>query len=477
MCTLSFALDEVFFQRKTAKVLNTTLSIFKEAMRVVITSRFGFGVYTLQGDTRIMRRFANSLEIPNDYNNCQLLIDLLCLLPHENSSRLKVIEKLNDVTEDKKLFGKTQRALAHYQSYFRFDHYLNLFWQTACQGEKALFFPIYFWWKITAILPLRPTECVLTPRKCIREENGKYYLTIRRTKVKGSKQEVQYSIESDYEKKEYPIPAILGQEIVTYISETEETYASDVDVLFCKKTQFVQSCVAKPNDHHYTYINLSQCLQHFYTRVLEEKYGLAVIESVDQLGEREIQKINLGDTRHIAMVSLAVSGATPTICKELAGHDRIEISAHYFSNVKSFLDVLSYERFRADPAPDMTRVGLSCDRSVPVGNGYCQYARIKAGDYTPCRNAVDSNGNIGTCKVCDFFLPTGKYAYAMKNEAEAEMKETCVLLKQAVEQLHAGFGNADTLSCIIDQLKAKARQYIHTSAITRKLSESEDLHG
>lgn len=471
--TLSFAIDEVSFQRNAAKTLNTSLQEFKEAMRVVVTSRFGFSVYTLQDDTRIMRQFANSLTIPDNYCACQLLVDLLCLLPNENASRLRVIEKLNDVVEGERISGNSRRTLAHYQSYFRFDHYLNVFWASATQDEKALYFPIYFWWKITAILPLRPTECVLTPRNCIRENNGKYYLTIRRTKVKGTKQGVQYNIAADFEKKEYPIPKTLGQAIVSYIAETEETYHSDIDVLFCKTMQFSKACVLNPNDHHYTYENLTQCLQHFYIHVLQKKFGLNILENAQQLGEQEIQKIRLGDTRHIAMVSLAVSGATPTICKELAGHDSIEISAHYFSNVKSFLDVLSYERFRADPAPTMTGVGLSCDRSVPVRNGYCQYANIKAGDYTPCQNAVDNNGNIGVCSVCEFFLPIGKYIYTMKSNAEDELKETYVLLKQAVDQLHVGMGNADTLSCVIDQLRAKARQYAQASILARKMTESE----
>jgi len=35
----------------------------------------------------------------------------------------------------------------------------------------------------------------------------------------------------------------------------------------------------------------------------------------------EEQRINLGDTRHLAMISLIASGGSPVICKELAGHD------------------------------------------------------------------------------------------------------------------------------------------------------------
>lgn len=474
--SLSFALDEVAFQCKTAKVINTTLSQYKTAMRIVITSRFGYSIATLQGDVAAMKQFANKLEYPKDYDRCQLLVDLLCLLPHENYERLKIIEQLNDIEGNNRVSAKKQRTLAYYQSYFRFDHYLSLFWELASKQEKLLYFPVYFWWNITAILPLRPTECVLTPRRCIRQEKGRYMLTVRRTSLKGYRQMSKYKIADDYERKEYPLSSELGKEIETYISGTDRVYQSDIDVLFCKETQFALLGVSKLNDCHYTYENLSQCLQRFYNQVLCGKYGLEIVSEQEQLGDYEIQKIKLGDTRHVAMVTLAVSGATPTICKELAGHDSIEISSHYFSNVKTFLDVLSYERFRANPMPISKQHELFCDKSVPVKDGYCQYVHIKTGDFKPCRNAVDSSGNIGVCSVCEYFLPCGNYVYTMKSTAEESLKETCVLLKQAVEDLHSGIGNTDTLSCVIDQLKAKAERYSQTALLAQRITESEVLY-
>ena len=186
-----------------------------------------------------MKQFANKLEYPKDNDRCQLIVDLLCLLPHENYERLKIIEQLNDIEANNRVSAKKQRPLAYYQSYFRFDHYLSLFWELASKQEKLLYFPVYFWWNITAILPLRPTECVLTPRNCIRQEKGRYMLTVRRTSLKGYRQMSKYKIADDYEKKEYPISSELGKEIEIYISGT---------ILYINRISTFCS-VRKPNLH------------------------------------------------------------------------------------------------------------------------------------------------------------------------------------------------------------------------------------
>ena len=53
--------------------------------------------------------------------------------------------------------------------------------------------------------------------------------------------------------------------------------------------------------------------------------------------------INLGDTRHLAMINLMLSGGSPVICRELAGHEDIDISSNYYSNLSTIVESAVYE--------------------------------------------------------------------------------------------------------------------------------------
>ena len=185
-----------------------------------------------------------------------------------------------------------------------------------------------------------------------------------------------------------------------------------------------------------------------------------------------IGKINLGDMRHIAMISLAISGGSPSICKELAGHDSIEISANYYDNLKSFLDVLGYEHYRESKPNSCKAYGLAISRQFPVQNGYCQSENVLKGDYSPCESAVSSDGMPGACQVCRWFLPEKRLGDA-RERISSELKQTCTLLRQAIEQIREGLGSDDTISSILDRLAAQSRQYTHLSAMDWAFEESE----
>lgn len=383
-----------------------------------------------------------------------------------------MIKTLQLIPAPRRSTTRQRRKLAVYQSYFRFNDLLDQFWKEASREEKNTFFPIYFWWKVTSILPLRPSECVLTPRSCIRKDNiGNWILTIRRTKLKGAIQAAEYSIERDYVKYEWRIPAEIAQEILEYIDSTNSVYESDIDVLFCKTTQFSSLDILQTSDKHYTRENLAQCLWHFYKKILQKRYGYTIPED-NVLLNKEISRISLGDTRHIAMISLMISGGSPSICRELAGHNDIEIGANYYGNLENFLEILSYERFRPEetPLPIFMTPLPSINRSLPVEGGYCQSPLAQQGDFTHCGTAVSADGELGVCKVCKYFLSKAG-SVQLKRDASNDLKQTIMLLRQTIRQMQEGNNVAEPLSCVLDRLRAEAGRYCHASAVARLLNK------
>lgn len=469
--TINLTIDEIGFARDAARKLGCTSKQYKQALRVAITSNFGYSLQRLQAYAKCLTNFAKTLQLPSEFDTAELLTSVLELLPGETPWRTKTIEQLQEKTAARNKSRRRHRTLAEYQSYFLFHDYLCRFWNEATLQEKLVYFPVYFWWTVTCILPLRPVECVQTPRECIRQdEMGRYYLTIRRTRLKTHIKSTRYNVDDDFIKQEWHIPKTTASEILWYLDYTKNNYSSKSDVLFCKKTQFDGFDIGSQNNGYYTTNNLDRCLEHFYFHVLIGRYGLSVTES-ETLLDKEIKRIQLGDTRHLAMISLMISGGSPSICRELAGHAGIEIGANYYSNIETFLDLLAYERFRPQAYQfDGKDAHVLIDRTIPVDGGYCQSPLIKQDDFSHCAAAINADGEFGVCQVCRYFLPKGK-TVKLRQEASQDLQQTLILLRQILKQLRDDHGAEETLSCVLDRLRADAERYCNASAIELILKE------
>ena len=478
---LRLAIDEIAFARDAQPYLRCGAELFGQAFRVIVTSGLGRSISGMQNLVNTIRNYVcrdglDASKVADIAANGPDLINLLILLPGENPEKFRLIDDLQDyleASEGKRRSGE-QRTLAYYQTYFRFDAILQDFWQTASQEEKLLYFPVYLWWRITMIIPLRPTEFVLTPRNCIVEKEGKTIVLLRRTKLKGMTQAVSYKISEDYEIKEYNIPGDLAEEISWYREKTAEVYSSDIDTLFCKATQFDIAGVLRDDDHHYTYANLGQCLARYYRDILVGRYNLTIVpDKRNPLNEGEIGRISLGDTRHMALINLVMSGASLQACKELAGHHHIVTASHYYSNITSMLDALSLTQQYRLPVGNQTRQMLLRDVSegIPINHndGLCFSPRMEKHDYSDCVCACDQYGYPGTCDCCQYYLPhSAAKGRQICEHAKAPLRYTCVLLEQALDQYRKGIGKEETIRSVIEKLRTDALTYASKSVIDNK---------
>ena len=223
--------------------------------------------------------------------------------------------------------------------------------------------------------------------------------------------------------------------------------------------------------------------------MLVGKYGLQVLRSgaAEALEDNEIEKICLGDTRHIAMISLMVSGGSATVCKELAGHGDIEIGHHYYSNIRSFLDVLSLEnarqkRERAEepgtvPCVDVRdsvplKMLKKIDTAIKVDGGYCMSEAVARGDFTPCGVAIDAYGHNGVCAECRYFvLRRVADVHHQMRAADEELRSTVILLKQSIESVRQGLEDMESIECALEQLRAKSIKYVRYGAMSDEIKE------
>lgn len=361
-----------------------------------------------------------------------------------------VLEVL-DYYESKEIArGSSQRQLSSINSYLLFNDLLNKFWSIASDNQKLFYFPVWMWWKITSVLPTRPIELVLTPRNCLKIKDGEYYLTVRKNRIKGNLKYKTYKIDGDYEKVTYNIPSAIGKEVEWYLDKTKDFPESMVNTLFITTPHYEKWERSVPIiSRYYTYTNLSTCLAYFYNEVIINRFGYTVIDDKERafIDRNQIQYIDLGDTRHIATFNAIFNGTGPVLAQMLAGHDNMEITAHYFSNVNKVVRCMAYNEYLKVTTAN-TSYQISTLNPFTVANmkkvedGCCCSRNYAEGNYDDCLEARGPDFEVGYCKNCQYYRTAGQ----KKNNTskmEEKISEDVNLLLEVIKRYKNGENDAE----------------------------------
>lgn len=444
--SLSFRIDQLMYLRTAQSWLGCPCLRFVNCIKIYTLLQIGsLSLCSLQSLVKSLTEFAEISAYEQIPINVHTL-EFLKMLPGSTEMREVAIENM----EDQALFSqqmkglKLQRVLANFENYFKFNDCLEQFWINAKEKERLFYFPLFLWWKLTVILPLRPTEFLLLPRRCLSKENGESILTVRRTRIKGGGKPIRYNIADDYRLMKYCIPEALAAEIQAYIEATSPMPVSELDTLFVLRD--------KKKSRFYSYGSLRACLKKFQ----EEKMGI-------DLSSNEC--IHLGDTRHLAMISLIISGGSPTICKELAGHEDINISSHYYANISRFIECATYEFSRKQKAHHVEmrehRIMKSAT-TVAVSGGSCDSEVYAGGSIGDCLRHMGSSGELGECVSCPHFIDgkTGRYlAFLNADEKRKQVDEDCKYLMRVLETVRKGAGCDDDVQSALLRLQGSSARY------------------
>lgn len=399
--------------------------------------------------------------------------DFFSMLP--DADKNEAIEELMnamDLYRDRILSSqqKNQRALAAFDTYFRFDDLLEDFWRSDLSEEDRLFYyPLLLWWRITGVIPLRPREFLLTERNCLsKDADGNYYLRLRRNKLKGSNRSITYKLDEDYIIETYKIPESLASELQQYLDLTQMYEETELNTLFVTDPHYKKWGHAKHSDSRYlTYMNMSTILKYFYKEVLVGKYGLHVVSKPGDryLQDYEIGRIHLGDTRHIALINIMQEGGTPVTAMLLAGHDNAITGSHYYSNLTSLIECKTYRQYRKMLIGDR-RYQLSSTALTPkVGfgkpledGGQCFSTAYQQGKIDDCLDSIGRNGEIGYCPTCTYYRNIGTF-HASDDIYKRNIHEDCTSLQQVVDIVRAGKGSTEDIGEILLRIRSSSLSY------------------
>lgn len=364
-----------------------------------------------------------------------------------------------------------QRTLADFETYFLFNDILEDYWSGQLADEQRLFyFPLVLWWKLTAVIPLRPREFLLTQRDCLfQNEKGEYFLRLRRNQLKGGRANLKYKISEDYSVDTYQIPAALGAQIEQYIALTNQYSGTELDTLFVTDMHYRKWERNKPVTSRFlTYTNMVTILHYFYREVIHDRYGLHIVSNRQErpLERDEIGEIHLGDTRHIALINLMQEGGTPSIAMFLSGQLNTQTASVYYTNISKFLECKISSQYRKVLGG---QVEYAISHYVPheirtVGvllgsGGRCFSDAYKAGMITDCLNVMGPNGEIGYCPNCKYY--SNVYNTKLRNAEfyKRNIKDDCKAMLDAIEAVRAGKGEDSTIGEAMLRLQSSMLSY------------------
>lgn len=449
------------YPKKVAGWIGCDYRCYQDCVKAYISFMLGeMGLSALQELSRLFNRIAtmNSREAIQSTANINHIAALLQIIPGGCEERDYVIQELEDRQERStwKSGNCKQRHIEDFKTYLRFHDVLSDFWKIADANQKLFYFPLYFWWNLTTILPLRPMEFLLTPRDCLKTRNSNNILTIRRTRLKGGFQKIGYRIDEDYELKEYAIHDALAHELRAYLDATAKMRATSIGTLFLQEPHYhyFQSGTHF-YDGYYSYVSMNTCLRYFYKENIEPKYS-------------DISRIHLGDTRHLAMASLIISGGSPVICRELAGHSNIDISSHYYSNISYLVECATLERYRKTKGKSADLLGtLKYPVSTPkvmrkVGKGYCDAPSTQNGGIDECLKVLGKHGHIGDCACCGHYWPDEqgvRLEFYDEKVGKQQVDADSRYLMQMIELVRKGRGYTESIGSALLRLQRSSYHY------------------
>lgn len=451
---------------------------------------------SLQSFLRDIKRLVKETKqnILEDVYNIKITSPTLCIdffssLPcYETLIMNQFLEQLDNlITIQYELKPRQQRQLAQFQSYFTFNDILKDYWEQQLPDEERLFYyPLYLWWQITAVVPLRPREFLLTQRDCLFEKNDKYYLTLRRNNLKGKEKGVSHKIAEDYYLTTYEIPEKLALTIQHYLDLTKGLASTKLDTLFVTETHYKRwERRTGINNRFLTYTNLNTILKYFFNEVVSERYGYQVhyLNPPNRLKDNEINFIHIGDTRHIAMINLIAEGSSPVTAMLLAGHDNVMTSSHYFSNLSQFIECRSYQVYRKLTSSQTTHEISKTQRKYTIGKAYvelnnkgrCYSPRYAQSDFSDCLKVISSHAELGACTSCPFYRKAGKDYFSMDKSFKKSVDQEAMLVDQAIKRVRQGKGHVEEIGEALLKLSTVSHSY--QEYLAAKQVNKEESHG
>lgn len=288
---------------------------FKSEEKINFIKNIEYSEYSISYKIQIINTLCNffdysDLEVADEY--LPMLIELKDKMPFE-----RLVRQL-----------PPSRYVLSF-SYYLEKHFDKLLTETMNSkthkeaNELFLVYPLIIWWRLSNIVPIRPSEFCLIERHCIFIENNKHYIKLPRRKQKNTKKVQMLD--------KILISEELYQLIISYVHLTERFGNSDVLISYrsIDAADISHNREIMTNDINVFNINVLRNLITRFYKIMRTEYNCEIPNNY---------RIAPNDTRHLAFVSLMMQGYSPVEIARLGGHQTIYAQYHYSGHVEYWVD-------------------------------------------------------------------------------------------------------------------------------------------
>lgn len=327
------------------------------------------------------------------------------------------------------------RTLSPIMNYLVIENEINDIFQNEPDEETfRKWFPIYFWVNITFVLPLRATEMLLTPKNCVRrDDGGKTVLTVRRTKLKRWRNVVCYDVNKDYGEFSYEIP---DSETVRNIEKYQRlTSGQDRRFLFEYNGLMINEMLSLEAFNRLLSMFIEERI------VGNPRYEFAKYAA----GIQEFETVTAGDSRPIAMANLYFQNVGEDICRQLADHMRVDVSAGYYTNISETIWASSVIHLQKKLEYERRYYGEQYQRGaltvIDGEDSRCVSERRFANkaDLSDCV----AQGHLEDCMGCRYYRPSREeladFMETQKKKADESAKRVIDFMNRAIKAKNPDF--------------------------------------
>lgn len=391
-------------------------------------------------------------------------------------------DKIMQICNNQQALKRTSRKLPDFEDIMIFDEVVNDYFQTKQIEETLEFLPIMIWWLLSNIIPMRPSEFLKLEKDCLEfKENYSSPYRIKIPRIKNKMDSPVFLtrkefIEIDYKTYKFIERAIQKLEKI----DSDSNFLFPVELLL----HFRKTKRGKKNKR----INrrdFDLLKNDFYENIVEDMYG-----------KYDLERIKSADTRHFAIINMALQGFNMLSIARMAGQDDIRSQHGYYSHAEHFAQSyvyrISQKKLESKINANMTdgiigwkRYIYDKGKTLKLDNKTLKdsVGRIKYG-YCIENKDVFPDTCIEQCKFCPNFV--FKPAVNEQNEAmdwlsdssmflDAKIRESINLMKDLSISISKSFSHNND-----DLLKTTSRKlltYMDTKAMLDSNLMEVDIFG
>lgn len=333
----------------------------------------------------------------------------------------------------KKVSGNA-RDIPDYESIILMDTIIKDFLTKCSLEEKISFYPIFIWWLLSTIIPLRPVEILMISRNCIYKNNCKYYIHIDRQKNRGNRSKYNTPI-----MKEFEIPENLYFFIYDYIEYVNKIEKGPFLIPY---SMYVDTHNDKIGRKKLNAVHFSKVLKKFLKEIVEDKYHYEVVELGLKTNDNQIERIKMGDTRHIAFMNMMMQGVNPLYIQRVGGHLTLEEQIHYCSHLDTYASakiyVLAKQITKKTIFSNQTEVkdwGLIASKKSLLGLEFYSLPKVMNGNGRCTSKHVPNDCVCDECLFCNYFLPEKDISQQYLKEVQQKNAKNIQLKKEVLNYL------------------------------------------